>query len=84
MSATVDPHAVPAPLPETESLSLSERLVAIFARPSQAWAGLRDRGQRWFPMIVSIALMTLTTAFTYDRSFMPMIRVCSERSSLRC
>jgi Yip1 domain len=73
MSVTVDPQAVPSPLPDMPSMSLVERLVAIFARPSQAWGGLREQGQWWFPMLVSVAILTLTTAFTYDRAFLPMM-----------
>jgi len=70
MSATVDSHP---PVDPSPTMSPFARIGALYTRPSQAWAGLETRGQWWFPMLVTLFVMVLTTATTYDRAFLPMM-----------
>ncbi len=53
-------------------LSLGSRLVALFARPTQAWAGLEKRGQWWFPLLITIVVVMAGMALTYERAVVPM------------
>jgi hypothetical protein len=53
-------------------LSLAGRFVAVFARPTRAWTGLEQRGQWWFPLIISVLVAVTGTALTYQRAVVPM------------
>ncbi len=60
------PPSAPAP-----GMSLGARFVAVFARPSQAWAGLEKRGQWWFPLLLSVLVAMAGVAATYQRAVVP-------------
>jgi len=72
MNTTIsaDPVAAAVPAP---TLPLLARCVAIFARPSEAWTGLKERAQWWFPLLVMVALAALTSALLYHRALVPML-----------
>jgi hypothetical protein len=72
LSPAPEPSAVPA-------MSLGSRLVAVFARPGQAWAGLERRGQWWFPLLLSVLVAVLGTALTYQRAVVPTMLAQFER-----
>ncbi len=62
------------PAPEVEpSPSVFRRAVTIFTRPSEAWVGLRQHTQWWFPMLVMMALAVGTSALLYHRAVLPMM-----------
>lgn len=58
---------------EPASLSLIERTIAIFVRPTQAWAGLHERVQWWFPLLVMICVAGASSALLYHRALVPML-----------
>ena len=67
---------VPAPpIVETPSpgLSIGARVIAVFARPTQAWAGLETRPQWWFPMIVTTLVNAVFSFALYERAVLPMM-----------
>ena len=64
--------SVPAP-PPAPSLSLLQRLVAIYTRPTAAWTGLRERAQWWFPMLIFAIANTVIMGVIYRRAFLPLI-----------
>lgn len=64
--------SVPAP-PPAPSLSLLQRLIAIYARPTSAWAGLQERAQWWFPMLIFAIVNTVIMGVIYRRAFLPLI-----------
>ena len=68
-------EAIPAVAPAAEepSLSVWARAVAVFARPSAAWAGLQTRPQWWFPLIVMVVLSACLAAALHQRAMLPMI-----------
>ncbi|HET7225984.1 MAG TPA: YIP1 family protein [Candidatus Eisenbacteria bacterium] len=80
MSVTTEPHAeVPAPAPEPPPLSPFQRAMAVYARPADAWQGLRSRSAWWVPVLVSVAVGIAGYLATYQRSQVPDIRDRLER-----
>ncbi|NOT35003.1 MAG: hypothetical protein HOP12_12685 [Candidatus Eisenbacteria bacterium] len=71
---TASPVAASEPMP-----SLIERAVAIFARPTRAWAGL-ERPRWWFPLAVMIVVQIASTVVLYERAVIPMIRTGWEQA----
>lgn len=71
MSSTVmDPVTPPAETADA-GMSVWQRAVAIFVRPTQAWGGLRHQKQFWFPMVLMwIAMMAMTTVL-WERAYLP-------------
>lgn len=64
-----------APAAEAEpsrSLSLTGRLVAIFVRPAQAWSGLQEKKQWWFPLLITSLLQVALMLPLYERAYLPM------------
>jgi hypothetical protein len=55
------------------SLSVWQRAVAVFARPSTAWSGLESRSQWWFPLVVMILVNAAFGAALHQRALMPML-----------
>lgn len=53
------------------SLSLLDRAVAVFVRPAQAWSGLPERVQWWFPVLVMVMVGACSTALLYKRAIVP-------------
>lgn len=54
-------------------LSLIERSLAVFTRPAQAWVGLRERAQWWFPLLVMVVVQAASSAILYHRALVPML-----------
>jgi hypothetical protein len=59
--------------PATRNLSVIERSIAVFVRPTQAWGGLHERAQWWFPLILMAIVSAGTTALLYHRALVPML-----------
>jgi hypothetical protein len=55
------------------SLSLIDRAVAVFVRPAQAWVGLIERVQWWFPLLVMVVFAGASSALLYHRALVPML-----------
>ena len=65
-----EPPVVDAP---AVSMSPWQRTIAIFARPTAAWAGLETRAQWWFPLILNTLVIVGITVALYDRAIVPML-----------
>ena len=78
MNASV-PAATDATPSVEPTLSPLARSVAMFTRPAQAWVGLRERAQWWFPMVLMVAFAALSSALLFDRALMPMLTEGWER-----
>jgi hypothetical protein len=50
------------------------RAIAVFARPANAWGGLREHAQWWFPVLVTLVVSVTLAALMYDHALLPMIR----------
>lgn len=68
---TPESAAVPAPAGAEPSLSVIQRAVAIFSRPTAAWGGLSTRAQFWFPLILMTVLNMCFTAALWERAILP-------------
>jgi Yip1 domain len=64
---------VTAPAASAPSMSPIQRTIAIFARPSQAWDGLQERGQWWFPMVIMAIVSIAFTLVLHNRALVPMM-----------
>lgn len=69
---SLPPEAPPAAAEPSASPSLLGRFVAIFARPAEAWGGLRERQQWWFPMLLTAILNVVVMLPLYERAYLPM------------
>ena len=65
--------SAPAAAASGPSLSLLQRSIAVFARPSQAWDGLRERTQWWFPLVVLLLVHALSAAVLFRTAMIPML-----------
>jgi hypothetical protein len=54
-------------------LSPIQRAIAIFARPSSAWADLTTRSQWWFPLLILVVLSVANSVILHERALMPML-----------
>ena len=70
---------VTAPAEPEPVLSLWGRSVAVFVRPTQAWAGLERRGQWWFPLLLGILVTVIGTGLTFQRALVPTQIAQAER-----
>jgi hypothetical protein len=68
-------ETVPAAAPAGvgPSLSVVQRAVAVFARPTAAWSGLESRAQWWFPLVIMMITGAAFSAILHQRALMPMI-----------
>ena len=63
-----------APLAESRPpLGLWSRTVAVFTRPADAWAGLEERAQWWFPLLVTILITVAGSIALHRRALIPMM-----------
>jgi len=62
-----------APPPGSASLSLVQRAVAMFVRPTSAWSGLESRSQWWFPVLVIMVISAGLGAALFQRALLPMM-----------
>lgn len=67
-------EAVPTPAPTDAepSMSVLQRAVAIFTRPTAAWSGLRTRAQWWFPLLILTLVNVAFSAALWERAILPM------------
>lgn len=75
----MEPHtsesaAAPSPVTAEPSLSVWQRMVAVFVRPASAWGGLTTRAQWWFPFLVILLVSIVFTLALYHRAILPMIQ----------
>lgn len=61
-----------APAPAEPVPSLFGRALAVFVRPENAWRGLEQRPQWWFPMLVCAAVQCAVMLPLYERAYLPM------------
>jgi hypothetical protein len=71
--ATPESTEIPASPPAGPTLSPLQRAIAVFVRPAEAWTGLVDRVQWWFPMIVALLVSVLSAAVLHQRAIVPMM-----------
>ena len=64
---TAGPEAIPA-----ARLSPIERSMRIFVQPANAWDDLKERGQWWFPLLLSIGVWLALSALAYHPITVPM------------
>jgi hypothetical protein len=62
-----DAGLVSAPRP----LSLFQRAIAVYTRPADAWGGLKERPQWWFPLLIMLLVSVASTALLYNRALLP-------------
>ena len=68
---SLQPDAPSTPAAPAASPSLLGRAFAMFAKPASAWAGLSERSQWWFPLLVMLLAQVLTMAVLYERALVP-------------
>lgn len=61
-----------APAPAEPVPSLFGRALAVFVRPANAWAGLEQRHQWWFPMLLCAVVQCAVMLPLYERAYLPM------------
>jgi hypothetical protein len=54
-------------------MSLIQRMVAVFVRPTSAWAGLEHQVQWWFPVLIVVAVNATSVAVLHERALLPML-----------
>lgn len=62
------------PKPDEPWISPLSRMVAVFLRPADAWSGLRQRAQWWYPLILSVVIFVAGGALLHNRAVVPMMR----------
>ncbi len=73
MTETLAPPApVAAPEPEP-ALSIGQRIVAVFTRPTKAWGGLETRVQWWAPILIFVLVQVIGATLLFDRAMLPTI-----------
>lgn len=72
MDTPLAPEAAQAPTPEP-TLNLGQRTVAVFFKPGQAWTGLRQQLQWWFPMLLLGLFAAGVAAALHHRALLPML-----------
>jgi len=65
--------APPTAVGSEPSLSILQRLAAVFARPARAWEGLETRAQWWFPLLVMMVASGASAALLHQRALVPMV-----------
>jgi hypothetical protein len=69
-----DSHDALAPAPaDAPALSLFERALAVFTRPTHAWGGLREKAQWWFPTLLLTVVSAAITLALHQRALVPMM-----------
>lgn len=71
MTAEMPSSAAPAEAPAT--MSPFARAIAVFVRPTEAWVGLRERAQWWFPLLIVLLVSAGAVAALHQRAFVPML-----------
>jgi hypothetical protein len=49
------------------------RAIAVFTRPADAWGGLKERAQWWFPLVILIVFAAVSAALLHHRALVPMM-----------
>lgn len=71
MESSATSETMSASAPDAPSLPPLQRAIAIFARPADAWGGLRERGQWWFPLVLTLAVTAIGSLLLYQRAQLP-------------
>ena len=71
---TSESATAPAPAGAEPSLSVWQRAVAIFVRPTAAWGGLTARAQWWFPVMIMLIVGACFSLALHNRAILPMIQ----------
>lgn len=69
---TAEMHAA-APAGSEPVMSPFARVIAVFTRPSQAWAGLAKQVQWWFPLLLTLLVTSAGNLLVHDRALVPML-----------
>ena len=72
MDSTLPVDAMPAPAAEP-SMSPFARAVAVFTRPGEAWSGLREHAQWWYPLLIVLVVAATTAGILHNRAIVPMV-----------
>lgn len=72
MDSPLAPDAAHASTSEP-TLSLGQRAVAVFFKPGEAWTGLRQQVQWWFPMLMLGVFAAGVAAALQHRALLPML-----------
>ncbi len=72
MESPLAPDVAQPQAPEP-TLGLGQRAVAVFIRPGEAWTGLRQQVQWWFPMLLLAVFAALVGAALQHRALLPML-----------
>ena len=64
--------STPVPTDAEPSMSVLQRAVAVFTRPTAAWSGLRTRAQWWFPLLILTLVNVAFSATLWERAILPM------------
>lgn len=67
------PEASEPSLAAEPTMSLGQRLAAVFVRPAGAWTGLRAHVQWWFPLVILVVLGVGTALLLHQRATVPMV-----------
>ncbi len=59
--------------PPGPQLSVWERTVRVFTRPAQAWVGLEEQVQWWFPFLIVLLISAGVLLTLFHRAYVPMI-----------
>lgn len=62
-----------APEAVSPHMSPLARVVAIYTRPAEAWHGLEQRAQFWFPLLFTIVLWCAFGLLLHQRAVVPMM-----------
>lgn len=68
----IDVVPAPAIADDGPPVSILQRAVAIFSRPTAAWSGLRSRSQWWFPLVILTLVNVAFSATLWERAMLPM------------
>ncbi len=76
---TTDPHDVPPASDAGPPLNVFQRVIAVFVRPGNAWGGLEQRAQWWFPFLLSLVFIGCFSLVLHERAMLPMMQDQFER-----
>jgi Yip1 domain len=72
MEVTQAPNAAETPAQDRPGMSPFPRAVAVFTKPTGAWAGLQHQVQWWFPLLVMLVCSAIVLVAVYQRAVVPM------------
>ena len=54
-------------------MSPMARAIAVFANPGNAWVGLKEKAQWWFPLMIMLVVSVGVTLLLHNRALVPMM-----------